>query len=339
MLQLQVEKQTAALGMTASAIFESIVLGSAEGKTLALAVVLIEPIAAELLKRDFAHYECPFRCMPSIDDGYAIWMELGHPVLCLYRLGMPIHFQGITTHPATENFPLELQSIHLRLEMDGLGPAEPQFVIYADGPAMSAAAAPILQKLPWPSRMESRPAPVIPAQPWNLTPSVIRARREQARHWRRVRAIAAASVALYAIVVIGFFVHLIKLKFDIKALDAEIARDSSAAERVRGAMQRWDSMALAFEPELNPIFVLREVTNALPEDGVGFDKFIKTDYGISIEGEARTAGAASAYGESLKTLESLSAYNWATPNPQVQPTTLWKFKLEGKHAHAPIDEK
>ncbi|MDZ4743701.1 MAG: hypothetical protein SGI98_09835 [Verrucomicrobiota bacterium] len=151
--------------------------------------------------------------------------------------------------------------------------------------------------------------------------------REAARLKKRILGAAILAYILCLAVMGGL---LANLWWQGKSIKKEITRDEVIVEKIKNAANQWRVLDTIVDTGKSPLEILYLATEMLPAEGVRLTTYQYTPGNIIMIGEAKNAGLAYQYGESLKQNAALKAYEWTLPQPRLLPTGAANFQMEGR---------
>ena len=100
-----------------------------------------------------------------------------------------------------------------------------------------------------------------------------------------------------------------------------VAQLSPEAELVRQARDKWEALSPAIEANRFPIEIFHQVAVLLPPKGIRLSEFEIRQGKITIRGEASNVPTAIKFKADLENSQTLSAYQWQVPPPQIKGDT------------------
>ncbi|MDQ6810022.1 MAG: hypothetical protein M3Z64_11455 [Verrucomicrobiota bacterium] len=164
----------------------------------------------------------------------------------------------------------------------------------------------------------------------NLLPEAWKAQRIQLvrlREWKKRLLLAGA---IYAGLLLLVFAYFLVLRFRLKSIDRQIARDEPKVQTVKKTEARWKALAPAIDARYYPIEVLLHLFESLPSVDVRITGFTQSARQISVDGEATSAGLAYQFADKVKKNPGLQAFQFDMAAPRILPNEHAQFKLEGK---------
>jgi hypothetical protein len=304
--------------------------------TLLQAVVLPSQLAPRYWHGEVTEYAVSPACLPLPPDTVTIWREEGAWVAAVTRGEKLLHFQPLTEQSPDAAMALEVWMMLAPLEAGRmLGPAISALVYYE-----GAEPPPALDE--WknagglPVEARPLPPPVRPSRPLDCVPLPVRDAQTAKTASARRQRIALAAAAVYFLVVLGLAANTLRLHWQARSLQSEINRDADVVAATKDAMQRWNALDAALDPESYPLEVLYQTARLLPAEGVQLTLFEMNLGRVIIQGEAKDFTAAQLYMDAVKKSKELSGYQWTAENPKSLPNRNARFQIDGvRHDFTP----
>lgn len=314
-------------------------VASEGGEALLHAVVLPAHLAPRYWHAEVTGYAVSPACLPLVADGVTIWQEEGGWVAAVTRGDKLLHFQPLVETEPTSAMALEVWMMLAPLEAGNMLAGPVSIVIYHD-----SAEPPDLEN--WASGdglpVEARPwpAPVRPPKTLDCLPLPVRdAQLAKAAGARRQR-IALIAAAVYCLLVLALAANTLRLHWQARSLQAAIDREAGAVASTREAMERWNALTAAIDPNSFPLEVLYQTAQLLPLDGVRLTLFEMNLGRVIIQGEATTFTAAQRFIDDVKKSEGLSEFEWTAEQPRPLPNRSARFQIDGvRHGFEPTGEE
>jgi len=300
-----------------------------EGNEILLhAVVWPAQLAARYWHGDVTEYAVSAACLPLAPDAVTIWGEEGGWVAAVTRGDKLLHFQPLTSAAPDAGMALEVWMMLAPLEAGRMletGVTARVFHEETDPPDLEAwrssgGVAVVAEPLPPPVR----PAAGADCLPWPVR-EVQTAKAAAARRQR----LALAAAAVYFLLVLALAANTLRLHWQARSLQAEIDRDAAAVASTKEAMQRWNALDAALDPQGYPLEVLHQAARLLPEEGVRLTLFEMNLGRVILQGEAKDFTAAQLYMDAVKKSKELSGYEWTAENPKSLPNRSARFQIDG----------
>lgn len=301
------------------------------------AVVLPAHLAPRYWHGEVTEYAVSPSCLPLQKNGVTVWREEGAWVAAVTRGEKLLHFQPLTEPDPGASMALEISMMLAPLEAGHMTEGVSSVLLYHEGDALpdladwrSGGGAEI-EARPW-------PPPVRPAKGLDCVPLPVRdAQTAKAVSARRQRW-ALAAAAVYFLLVLGLAANTLRLHWQAGSLQAEIDRDADDVASTKEAMQRWNALNAALDPEGYPLEVLYQVARLLPKEGVRLTLFEMNLGRVLVQGEAKDFTAAQLYMDAVRKTKELSAYEWTAENPRSLPNGSARFQIDGARLGANIEQ-
>ena len=309
-----------------------------EGSEVLLhAVVLPAQLAPRYWHGEVTDYAVSPSCLPLDPDAVTLWREESGWVAAVTRGGKLLHFQPLTTAAPDAAMSLEIWLMLAPLEAGRmLASGVPAKIFYegSEAPDLEAWRSSGRQTV----EAVPLPPPVRPAQGLDCVPLPVREVQTAKATAARRQRIALAAAAVYFLLVLALAANTLRLHWQARSLQAEIDRDAGTVASTKEAMQRWNALDAALDPQGYPLEVLYQAARLLPEEGVRLTLF-EMDLGrVILQGEAKDFTAAQLYMDAVKKSKELSGYDWTAENPKSLPNRSARFQIDGvRHGAAPVD--
>jgi len=309
-----------------------------EGSDVLLhAVVLPAQLAPRYWHGEVTDYAVSPACLPLDPDAVTVWREEGGWVAAVTRGGKLLHFQPLTTATPDAAMALEVWIMLAPLEAGRmLASGVPARIFYegAEAPDLGAWRSSGGQEV----EAVPLPPPMRPAQGLDCVPLPVREVQAAKATASRRQRIALAAAAVYFLLVLALAANTLRLHWQARSLQAEIDRDAGVVASTKEAMQRWNALDAALDPQGYPLEVLYQAARLLPEEGVRLTLFEMNLGRVILQGEAKDFTAAQLYMDAVKKSKELSGYDWTAENPKSLPNRSARFQIDGvRHGAAPVD--
>lgn len=299
------------------------------GEALLQVVVLPMHLAPRYWHGEVTDYAVSPDCLPLASDSVTIWREEGAWVAAVTLGDKLLHFQALNEPVPDASMALEIAMMLAPLEAGNMVAIRPPVTFYrspGEELELSAWAGPDGA----PVSVLDFPPPVRPARMLDSAPLPVRElQARKARSAQRQR-FAFAAAAVYLALVLLLAGQTLWLHRKAGQLQEEIERDAPAVAATREAMDRWQSMQPALEPDAYPLEVLYQVARLLPKDGIRLTLFEMNLERVRIEGEASTLPMAIKYQDELeKNKEVGDFYEWSAEQPKQLPNGSSRFQING----------
>jgi hypothetical protein len=324
MIPLQVEMRGLQPRGTATAVFDWTLVAKEGNRTLVVVGVLPASLPRAIHAEIYESFDLSARCLPTPADALLLWKEQDRLVMAITRGTSLVYFQALAEGEITSRVVQDLKSAQASLAMhDILAPLQ-QVILWTNASPEEVAA--LEEGLGLPVHAEERPAPVAPAQPWKLVPSVVgEARRlREGRRWRMQ--VLLAVVGLYLLAVAWMVSRLVIVSMKVDSLREWQAAHAPGVDLVHEGRAKWQDLAPVVDTSRYPLELLLHVQQALPAD-LHLTLFEVTEDHLRISGESKTPAGAFQFFDTLKSDSSLSGYTLNMGNPRLLPNDLAQFQI------------
>ncbi|MEM9018290.1 MAG: hypothetical protein AAGC68_14850, partial [Verrucomicrobiota bacterium] len=170
------------------------------------------------------------------------------------------------------------------------------------------------------ARFLPRPTPKLDSSPdWDFEPHEITVQKQAEARKRRAAWITAFSLLTILALVAAGFLHLRFLERGNAALAAKVESNLPAADEIEFAIDRWEALSPAIDPDRSPVELFYRISKLLPEKGFRLTSFeVENFEAIEVRGEGATMPNALKMRGDIENEESLGAYEWEIPQPRRQ---------------------
>jgi hypothetical protein len=312
------------------AIFDWSLIAQEEARTLVLVAVLAPSLPEEIETGAFPAFELSARCFALPPDALVLWTEQDRLVAAVTRGERLAYFHALSEPRLTSRAVQDLTCVVAALQMQEVIGALKEVVAWTE---LTPAEIPALQSaLGMPVRQETRPAPALPRDPWNLTPArVDEAKRQRVtRRWQSRAAGLAIVLVLLAALALGLRLYLTSRDVDqLKQWQASHAPSLQVVQDTRAA---WKDLQPVVDTNAYPLEVLLHVTESLPADQAHLTLFEQEGGHLRIRAEAKNLTAAFQFFDQLKKNPHLAAYTFEMTPPHSLANDITQLQIEGTHA-------
>ena len=275
---------------------------------------------------------------PFPRSSVVLWRESQRWAVGFCRSGKLVHFQGFGRGPLDENAAGEVACLLADLDSRQQIDAPESVVVWTeegDGIAsVEAQAKVVADRLGLPVESRPHPTPVVSLTgDVNCVPEAIVRQREEQRRRAKTTAIVNAVAFVYVLAVAAAVTSLYLKQRSNKVLAQAVAERAPAAEAVRDARDRWETMHNAVEVDNYPVELFHRVASLLPPKGVRLTHFEVRGQQIIIRGEASNIPMAIKFKSDLENSPDLKDYEWRQTMPQIEGDTA-TFAAYGNHRFA-----
>ena len=313
-----------------SAIFDRTIVAQEEARTLVLVGVLAATLPAELETDAFPVFELSARCFALPPDALVLWTEQDRLVLAITRGDQLAYFHALSEPSLTGRVVQDLTCIVAALQMQDIIGVLQQVVVWTDlAPGETAQ---LQSRLGLPVRSESRPAPSLPGDAWNLTPArVDEVKRQQAaRRWQGRAMVLVALLVLAIGAALG--AHLYLTSRDVAQLQQWQTAHASSLQMVHDTQAAWKDLQPVVDTSSYPLEALLHVSESLPNDQVHLTLFEANGNKLMLKAEAKNLTAAFTFFDQLKKNPHLKDYTWEMAQPHSLANDVTQMQIEGTHA-------
>jgi hypothetical protein len=312
------------------AIFDWSIVAQEEARTLVL-VGILPPLLPEELETDaFPRFEVSARCLELPPDALVLWREHDRLVAAVARENRLAYFQALPDATPTVRVLQDLTCILSSLKMQGIVEQVRSVVLWFE--ATPAEVEQVRSHFRLPVHPETRPAPVLPAEPWAVVPArVFEAKRQRVnrRWWWRLGLLAGVLI-LVAALALGLRLFLAQRA--IGQLEKWQADHAAALQMVQQTQAAWRDLQPVVARDSFPLEVLLHVSESLPEDQVHLTLFEAEGNHVLIKAEAKNLTAGFQFFDALKKNPKLPGYTWEMAQPQSLANDVTQLQIEGSHA-------
>lgn len=267
----------------------------------------------------------PF-CFALPDDAIVIWRELGRLVVAITSGQSLIYFSPLSAARLDENALSELNNICLQLGFQRVLGIVRSIVLWTDeGDADRIRLATGITTI-----REDKPAPQFPARSLSaLMPADIITERVRQQKSARTRMMALGAGGLVALAIAFIALLTLFASRERATLLDKVAELTPRASKVEDHRKAWDEIASAVDPKRFPMEVLLRCMEPKSSGDVALVHFEMSGDRVILRGRTPSSSIALQYAQEIKGLESLNAYAWETPPPQMHSDDSATIELKG----------
>jgi len=265
-------------------------------------------------------------CYPLPDDAIIVWRELGRLVVAITSGSQLIYFSPLSSGKLDQNALGELNNICLQLGFQRVLGAVARLVLWTEEGDLD-----FIQRVTGiPATREDKPAPQLPSRAsCDLMPADVITERTRQEAGKRTRMMALGAgglvaVAIAAIALLTFFASRERTEL----LD-KVAELTPRASKVEDHRKAWEEVAAAADPKRFPMEVLLRCMEPKSSADVALVHFETSGDRVMLRGRTPSSAIALQYAQEIKSAESLNAFAWETPPPQMHSDDSSTFELKG----------
>lgn len=267
------------------------------------------------------------QCYPLPADCLVIYRELGRLVVVITHGNSILYCSPLSSMRLDQNALSELNHICLQLGFQGvLGRIEGIVLWLEDEGDLHQ----IRRITGLPAQRAAMPAPLMPQRAvTGFMPADLLAERgrQQLRARTRLAAMGVGLAAAAAIAVMGLLISL--AAHERETLRSRIADLSPRAAQVEDHQRSWNEAAPAVDPSTFPMQILLNCMEPGVSHDVSLTHFEATPQRILLRGRTTSPAPALQYAKEITETESLMAFNWETPAPEIAADNSATFELKG----------
>jgi len=311
-------------------VFDWSTVAEEPGRTLVLVGILSASLPEDLETASFPAFEVSPRCLPLPADALVVWMEQDRLVAAVTRGERLAYFQALPDSLFSTRVLQDLTCMVASLQMQEVIGHLQRVVLWTE--ASAAEIARLQSQLGVPVRPEVRPAPSLPAEPWQLTPRrVFEVKRQRAaRRWWTRLGVLAALLLVVALLALGLRLFLVQR--DVAQLEKWQADHAQALQMVHQTQSAWHDLQPVVARDAYPLEVLLHTAASLPSDQVRLTLFEAEGNHVLIKAEAKNLTAAFQFFDALKKNPDLPGYAWEMAQPHSLADDDTQIQIDGTHA-------
>jgi hypothetical protein len=265
-------------------------------------------------------------CLPLPANSLVIWEELGRFVLAITVDRQLAYFSPLSARLLDDTAFSEINNICLQLGFQRvLGQIE-KIVLWSEAGDLDA----IQKSTGLTTHREEKPSPRLPAthlcalMPGDLT--VAHAQQQKSARTRLIALTAGAIGAVCVAVLTGLTALALQQR---NSLFEQMAALSPKSSKVEDHRRAWEEVASAVDPKRFPMATLLQCMEPAGAAQVAVTHFECTPDKVILRGRTETSSAALQYAQEIKEVESLLAYTWETPPPELHGDDSASFEVKG----------
>lgn len=265
-------------------------------------------------------------CLSLPEDAIVIWRELGRLVVAITSGASLIYCSPLSAAHLDDHALGEINNVCLQLGFQRVLGSVQRIVLWtAEGDADRIRLVSGITTV-----HEEKPAPHLPAPSFAmLMPADISAERARQQKTARTRlmALGAGGFVALAIAVISLLTFFASR--ERSALLDKVAELTPRASRVEDHRKAWEEIASAVDPKRFPMEIMLRCMEPKSSTDVALAHFEMSADRVLLRGRTPSSSIALQYAQEIKGLESLNAYTWDTPPPQMHSDDSATFELKG----------
>lgn len=265
----------------------------------------------------FERFEPSARLLPLPSEGMALWKELGRYVVAFTIRNELLHLAVLSSRILDADAAMEVRDLYQALlahefpvsarTVEVWSHCEADFV-----PQMAC----VFDDAVF--NKQSRPDPVLRAEPSGLLPMQVAVMRQATRVQQRKVMMMAAAAMVYLCFFGAWWMSLQWRGSQLLKKSAEITRLQPEIESVREAQANWLDMEAAIDPNLYPVEIFHQIVSLLPDEGIRLKEFQMDNGKLIVGGEATTVNHALGFKDKLAACKPLQRYVWNFPVPRIR---------------------
>ncbi len=276
----------------------------------------LEELSRSASPGDFVDFFPHYALYPPPESAAILWKE-GSTWVAGYSRGRRwIHVQTLGGEEMRPLLAGEINLTLIELAAKGLLDGASRLVVWAPYDIDLHRA--LQEETGLPVTFEARPAPSpVNAPAWDFEPHEVS--RARLGRERRKRGLMVGFLALFLVTLLAAAAvfHLWYLETGNQRLRAKIEANRGDAETIESAMERWQVLAPAIDPQRSPVELFHLVSSLLPETGLRLTSFeMRDDKVIEVRAEGATMANAIQIKGAFESAEALADYDWVIPPPR-----------------------
>lgn len=265
-------------------------------------------------------------CYTLPEDAVVLWRELGRLVVAITSGPQLIYFSPLSSTRLDEGALGELNNICLQLGFQRVLGTVEQFVLWTDEGNVDQ----IRRVTGIGAMREARPAPRLPSRGGcGLMPADVIVERARQQAGKRTKMMALGTGALLAVAIAAIALLTVFASRERGELLDKVAELTPRASKVEDHRKAWEEIAAAVDPKRFPMEVLLRCMEPKSSADVALVHFECSGDRVILRGRTPTSSVALQYAQEIKGAESLNAYAWETPPPQMHSDDSSTFELKG----------
>lgn len=331
-VNLQLEKLNLMPDNAVGQLIDTRVIERQEGKTLVTATVITEAVIPELPQTAPESFEVTPDLFYLPDNSIVLWKELGRLIICVTRGEHPVYFHALTESELSSPAVSEIESLLMPLFMQEIIPDLDGIVLWTEA-FVPGADQELANALHLPLRREKKPAPAQPKTKSNYEPVSIALGKIRAARRKKIRNIAALSVAAYVLVAAGFVGLYFWNSWQNDDLKKKLMPLRAQTSFVEPTMKQWQLTEFLRNRDLFPIETLRRVLDSIAGRqfaGVKITRVRLDGDSVEIVGEGQQQNIIINYRNFLVGGAETNMFDWPAPVWGPQRNGLFPFTISGK---------
>jgi len=274
-------------------------------------------------------------------DAISVWRELGRLVVAFTRGRSVVYNQVLSGGEIDSDIAGEIACIAQSLQGNAVTKGIEKIVVSGEPAGSSspeflqtALGLPLQQVPRFP--LSANPSALGASSP--LAPVVVVERHAARRRRSRGIVLGIAALAIYGLLCLLAWLNLGRLDRANESLRESVAADADEVESIRQAMDSWDALEPAINPDNYPVETFHRLTALLPRKGLRLTLFHLQDFGqkLTVVGESESTNIAISLRDDLANRTQLSHFDWQIRAPTTLPDGRARFVAVGSFRENPF---
>ncbi len=249
-------------------------------------------------------------------NAVALWKEGPRWVAGYGRNGGWVHVQNMGQDPTFSHVAKDTSLTAIEFAAKGYIQAPEQIVVWADWDSEIHQA--LQQEFNIPVAFEKKPVPDFDlAGDWKFEPHQISETKLKKKSRKQNATFLAVFISLLIFLLIAGFLHIKWVERENAALLTKIKENTPEMETIQAAVDKWEVMAPAVDPQRSPIEILHRISTLIPDKGFRIASFeIENSNKVIVRGEASAMSIGIQLKGAIEKEPSLANYIWTIKQPK-----------------------
>jgi hypothetical protein len=309
------------------AIFNWSIIAEEGARRLVLVAVLPALQPVDLETDACETFDLSARLFPLPPNAVVLWREQDRLVVAITRGTNLACFNALSETTLSSRTVQDLICLRAGLQMQGVVNELKQLVLWMD--ASPAELGDLRVGLGLPVRQETRPSPVVPAEPWNLMPARVDEvkRGRVARQWQR--RVITLVIVCFLLVAAALAARVALTWMEVGRLQRWSADHARSLQLVHDTQAAWKDLRPVVDENSYPLELLLHVSESVPTDQLHLTLFETGSGHVLIKAEAKNLTAAFQLLDKLKKDPHFAGYTWEMAQPHTLANDVTQLQIEG----------
>ncbi len=305
-----VELQPEGLGISVrmSPVISWSIVHQEPARSLVSVAILSSELPSTWLASTNESYDLAARYLPLPENSLILWKEHGKLCVAVTWLRSLLYFQNLGAESLTPQTIQDLICIRSSLEMRRTIDSLKSIVLWCEIPEAEKKS--LQTRLQLPVQTAKKPTPILPSEPWRLTPNSVTLAKHRSRHSTLRNRLLILAAFLYIAIAAGLLARLLYTQSQVTQLQTWMDVHQADIDSVLKAKETWTALNLVVDQDHYPMEDLLHCQKAIPNTDFHLTLFQQTDGNLIIKGEGKGSVTASLLAPKLEQDPLFANYKW-----------------------------